>query len=60
MRVPRLSGAALAGGISMLYLSVIVLIPLAAVVAKSLELRARPVLDGGHQRAGARGAEAHR
>ncbi len=38
MRAPRLPGAALAGGISMLYLSVIVLIPLAAVVAKSLEL----------------------
>jgi sulfate transport system permease protein len=37
MRVPRLPGAALAGGISMLYLSVIVLIPLAAVVDKSLE-----------------------
>jgi sulfate transport system permease protein len=38
MRVPRVPGAALAGGISMLYLSIIVLIPLAAVVAKSLEL----------------------
>ena len=38
MRVPRLPGAALAGGISMLYLSIIVLIPLAAVMAKSLEL----------------------
>jgi sulfate/thiosulfate transport system permease protein len=38
MGVPRLPGAALAGGISMLYLSIIVLIPLAAVVAKSLEL----------------------
>jgi sulfate transport system permease protein len=36
--VPRFPGAALAGGISMLYLSIIVLIPLAAVVAKSLEL----------------------
>jgi sulfate transport system permease protein len=36
--VPRVPGAALAGGISMLYLSVVVLIPLAAVVAKSLEL----------------------
>ena len=38
MRAPRLPGAALAGGISMLYLSVIVLIPLAAVVTKSLAL----------------------
>ena len=38
MRAPRLPGAALAGGISLLSLSVIVLIPLAAVVAKSLEL----------------------
>ena len=38
MRAPRLPGAALAGGISMLYLSVIVLIPLAAVLAKSLDL----------------------
>jgi sulfate/thiosulfate transport system permease protein len=37
MRVPRLPGAALAGGISMLYLSVIVLIPLAAVVSRSLD-----------------------
>ena len=37
MRVPRFPGAALAGGISMLYLSVIVLIPLAAVVSKSLD-----------------------
>jgi sulfate transport system permease protein len=36
--VPRVPGAALAGGISMLYLSVVVLIPLAAVVAKSLDL----------------------
>jgi sulfate transport system permease protein len=37
MRVPRLPGAALAGGISMLYLSFIVLIPLAAVVSRSLD-----------------------
>ena len=37
MRVPRVPGAALAGGISMLYLSVIVLIPLAAVVSRSLD-----------------------
>jgi sulfate transport system permease protein len=37
MRVPRIPGAALAGGISMLYLSVIVLIPLAAVVSRSLD-----------------------
>jgi sulfate/thiosulfate transport system permease protein len=37
MRVPRFPGAALAGGISMLYLSVIVLIPLAAVVSRSLD-----------------------
>jgi len=35
--VPRLSGAALGGGIAMAYLSLIVLIPLAAVVDKSLE-----------------------
>jgi sulfate transport system permease protein len=37
MRVPRVPGAALAGGISMLYLSVVVLIPLAAVVSRSLD-----------------------
>jgi sulfate transport system permease protein len=36
-RVPRLSGAALGGGIAMAYLSLMVLIPLAAVVDKSLE-----------------------
>jgi sulfate transport system permease protein len=36
-RVPRLSGAALGGGLAMAYLSLIVLIPLAAVVDKSLE-----------------------
>jgi sulfate/thiosulfate transport system permease protein len=36
-RVPRPSGAALGGGIAMAYLSLIVLIPLAAVVDKSLE-----------------------
>jgi sulfate transport system permease protein len=36
-RMPRLPGAALAGGVSMLYLSVIVLIPLAAVVSRSLD-----------------------
>jgi sulfate/thiosulfate transport system permease protein len=36
-RVPRLSGAALGGGIAMAYLSLVVLIPLAAVVDKSLE-----------------------
>jgi sulfate transport system permease protein len=35
--VPRLSGAALGGGIAMAYLSLIVLIPLAAVVDKSFE-----------------------
>ena len=35
--MPRLSGAALGGGIAMAYLSLIVLIPLAAVVDKSLE-----------------------
>jgi len=35
--VPRFPGAALAGGISMLYLSVVVLIPLAAVVSRSLD-----------------------
>jgi sulfate/thiosulfate transport system permease protein len=35
--LPRLSGAALGGGIAMAYLSLIVLIPLAAVVDKSLE-----------------------
>ncbi len=35
--MPRLPGAALAGGVSMLYLSVIVLIPLAAVVSRSLD-----------------------
>ena len=36
-RAPRLSGTALGGGIAMAYLSLIVLIPLAAVVDKSLE-----------------------
>ena len=36
-RVPRISGAALGGGIAMAYLSLVVLIPLAAVVDKSLE-----------------------
>jgi sulfate transport system permease protein len=36
-RVPRLSGAALGGGIAMAYLSLMVLIPLAAVVDKSFE-----------------------
>jgi sulfate transport system permease protein len=36
-RVPRPSGVALGGGIAMAYLSLIVLIPLAAVVDKSLE-----------------------
>jgi sulfate/thiosulfate transport system permease protein len=36
-RVPRLTGAALGGGIAMAYLSLVVLIPLAAVVDKSLE-----------------------
>jgi sulfate transport system permease protein len=36
-RAPRLTGAALGGGIAMAYLSLIVLIPLAAVVDKSLE-----------------------
>jgi sulfate transport system permease protein len=36
-RVPRPSGAALGGGIAMAYLSLIVLIPLAAVVDKSFE-----------------------
>jgi sulfate transport system permease protein len=35
--VPRLSGVALGGGIAMAYLSLVVLIPLAAVVDKSLE-----------------------
>jgi sulfate transport system permease protein len=35
--MPRLTGAALGGGIAMAYLSLIVLIPLAAVVDKSLE-----------------------
>jgi sulfate/thiosulfate transport system permease protein len=35
--VPRLTGAALGGGIAMAYLSLVVLIPLAAVVDKSLE-----------------------
>jgi sulfate transport system permease protein len=37
LRAPRLPGAALAGGVSMLYLSLIVLIPLAAVVSRSLD-----------------------
>ena len=36
-RTPRISGTALGGGIAMAYLSLIVLIPLAAVVDKSLE-----------------------
>jgi sulfate/thiosulfate transport system permease protein len=36
-RAPRLTGAALGGGIAMAYLSLVVLIPLAAVVDKSLE-----------------------
>jgi sulfate transport system permease protein len=36
-RAPRLSGAALGGGIAMAYLSLMVLIPLAAVVDKSFE-----------------------
>jgi sulfate/thiosulfate transport system permease protein len=35
--VPRVNGGALAAGVSMLYLSVIVLIPLAAVVSRSLD-----------------------
>jgi sulfate transport system permease protein len=35
--VPRLPGAALGGGVAMMYLSLIVLIPLAAVVARSFE-----------------------
>ena len=37
MRVPRIPGGALAAGVSMLYLSMIVLIPLAAVVSRSLD-----------------------
>ena len=48
-RVPRLSGAALGGGIAMAYLSLIVLIPLAAVVDKSLEDGFGHLLDRGHR-----------
>jgi sulfate/thiosulfate transport system permease protein len=35
--VPRLPGAALGGGVAMLYLSMVVLLPLAAVVARSFD-----------------------
>jgi sulfate/thiosulfate transport system permease protein len=35
--VPRLPGAALGGGVAMMYLSLVVLVPLAAVVARSFE-----------------------
>src|SRR6185436_10530114 len=37
LRVPRPSGAALTRGVATLYLSLIVLIPLAAVVSRSME-----------------------
>ena len=57
-RVPRLSGAALGGGIAMAYLSLIVLIPLAAVVAKSFEDGFDTFWTAVTERAGGGGAEA--
>ena len=47
-------GAGLGRGVVVLYLSVIVLLPLAALLDKSLERRARPLLGPGHPAAGGR------
>ena len=51
-RAPSRPRPPLAGGFAVLYLSVIVLLPLAAVVDESLERRARRVLARGHRARG--------